>query len=97
MILHRMYCGLQNSVIRSRVFDRFRFEAKSRNEAEDQLFLLWSLVHGHRVAYFDDVHLDYFIHDANSSASVNAPLGEKQAHVFIQLIAGYEQMGRDCH
>src|SRR5262245_17819065 len=31
---HGLFCGLQNSVLRRRVFDRLTFEALSRNEAE---------------------------------------------------------------
>ncbi len=44
MILYGLYSGLQNSVIRRRLFDAGqRFEAASRNEAEDQLFVIRSL------------------------------------------------------
>jgi hypothetical protein len=87
-----MHCGLQNSVIRAKLLDNYRFEVSRRNEAEDQLFLAWSLVQGHRIAYFDDVHVLYFVHDSNSSASAKNQSVEKRARIFQELIAGFERV-----
>ncbi len=51
-----LFCGLQNSVIRRRVFDCLRFETASRNEAENQVFVIRAIAAGFRLAYFVDVH-----------------------------------------
>jgi hypothetical protein len=46
MILNGMYCGLQCSVIRRRIFETYRFNAVTRNEAEDQLIVVHALARG---------------------------------------------------
>ena len=56
-----LFCGLQNSVIRRRVFDCLRFETASRNEAEDQVFVIRAIAAGFRLAYFVDVHHVYHV------------------------------------
>ena len=92
MITHGLYNGLQNSVMRSQLFDGVRFEAASRNEAEDQLFVIASLRRGFQMAYIDSVHLDYRVHDANSSAAGGAADLERQTRVLRLLASGYERM-----
>jgi glycosyltransferase involved in cell wall biosynthesis len=91
MIEHGMYCGLQCSVIRRSVFENYRFDAASRNEAVDQLFVVESLVNGHRLAYFDAVHLVYRIHDQNSSAA-GTPSLEKHCKLIQSLVDGYTRL-----
>ncbi len=91
-ITHGLYCGLQNSVLRRALFQDKRFESASRNEAEDQLFTLSSLRHGCRLAFIDRVHVDYRIHDGNSSAVGNTLNNDKTERVLRLLVAGYERM-----
>jgi glycosyltransferase involved in cell wall biosynthesis len=84
--------GLQNSVIRRRVFDGRRFVDHYRNEAEDQLFAIRAVAAGHRVAYYDDVHVVYHVHGGNSSAAaVGAPL-ERQLWIYRALVRGFEEL-----
>ncbi len=91
-ISHGTYNGLQNSVMRRRIFDGVRFEAKSRNEAEDQLFVISSLRHGFRLAFIDAVHVHYRVHDANSSAAGSTKFDERQQRVLQLLATGYERL-----
>ena len=84
--------GLQCSVFRRQMFQAYRFEAISRNEAEDQLLLVHALTAGRRVAFLDDVHLIYRVHDDNSSAAGISDATDKRVHVFRMLIAGLEKL-----
>lgn len=95
MILYGLYNGLQNSVIRRTVFDAMRFEAESRNEAEDQLVVIRYLVSGRRLAFLNDVHVIYRIHDANSSGS--AKHGHIERRLLIQrvLLEQFERLARE--
>lgn len=89
---HGLYCGLQNSVIRRSVFEHERFHAAYRNEAEDQLFTIRTLKRGHRLAYIDDVHVVYHVHEANSSASATEQTPERALSVYQPLVRGYEEL-----
>jgi glycosyltransferase involved in cell wall biosynthesis len=90
-----LYCGLQNSVIRRSVFDAYRFEASSRNEAEDQLLVLRALAAGHRLAYFDAVHVVYRVHNANSSGAALGASLERRLQIYQTLVRGFETFGHD--
>jgi len=81
MILHGLFCGLQNSVLRRRVFTGRRFWEQFK-VVDDQLFVIRVLLAGGRFAYFDDVHVNYHVHDQNSSGSSAAI---SQAHSFAVL------------
>lgn len=87
-----LYCGLQNSVLRRRVFDRFRFVAEPRNEAEDQVFPIRAMAAGFRLAYFDDVHVRYHVHTENSSAAGKDIGLQKLRRVWEPLIDGYRRL-----
>ena len=76
-------------MIRRSVFDGYRFEASKRNEAEDQLLVAHALAAGRKLAYFDTLHLVYYVHEQNSSATGGQSL-EKHRRVFLALIDGYE-------
>ena len=95
-ILHGLYCGLQNSVIRRRVFAQYRFDVPLRNESEDQVVVIWALVEGHRFAYFDNVHVIYHVHDANSSSSSLSLTVEKKRRLQEAAIAGFERLNREA-
>lgn len=90
-----LYCGLQNSVLRRRVFDRLRFAWEMRNEAEDQVFAIRAVAAGFRLAYLDDVHVRYQVHDENSSGSAKNASLQKHVRVYEPLIRGYEQMASE--
>jgi glycosyltransferase involved in cell wall biosynthesis len=91
-IAYGLFCGLQNSVIRRSVFAEYRFEAASRNEAEDQIAMTRALSKGHRFAYFDAVHVVYHIHTANSSASASGASLDKRLALYRTLVRGFEDM-----
>jgi glycosyltransferase involved in cell wall biosynthesis len=94
-VRHGLYCGLQNSVIRRSVFDAERFHAAFRNEAEDQLFVVRALKRGHRLAYLDRVHVQYHVHDANSSAPASDQTVERQMAVYAPLVRGFEELQQE--
>ncbi|MGE3539936.1 MAG: glycosyltransferase family 2 protein [Candidatus Tectimicrobiota bacterium] len=96
MILHGFYSGLQNSVVRHEVFKGQQFEADSRNEAEDQLFVIHALARGYTFAYYDAIHVIYRVHDANSSAPGSVRNVERQSRVLRLLIEGYERVLHEC-
>jgi len=87
-----LFAGLQNSVIRRRVFDHLRFRAAARNEAEDQVFLIRALAAGCRFGYFDRVHHVYHVHAANSSGSARGLPVAKQVRIYEDLIRGFEEL-----
>jgi hypothetical protein len=92
MVTHGGYNGLQNSVIRAKIFAGTRFESASRNEAEDQLFALRSLHRGFKMAYIDAVHVIYKLHPLNSSATGTGGNLERQTRVLRLVSEGYERM-----
>lgn len=95
-LLHGLYCGLQNSVIRRRVFEPARFHTAYRNEAEDQLFAIRALKNGHRFAFLDDVHVQYHVHESNSSGSAAGPASlERQVKLFEPVARGFEALRRE--
>ena len=92
---HGLFCGLQNSVLRRRVFDRLIFEAASRNEAEDQLFAIRVLSAGFRLAYIDRVHVRYQVHAENSSGPTAVMSLVKRRRVYEPLVRGYERLSSE--
>ena len=84
------YCGLQNSVIRRSLFEDYRFRAANRNEAEDQLVVIEQLHAGRRFGYLDQVHVEYRIHESNSSAAGNDVELSRQERVLSLMIDGFE-------
>ncbi|MBS1817569.1 MAG: glycosyltransferase family 2 protein [Acidobacteria bacterium] len=94
-IEHGLFCGLQNSVLRRRVFERLSFEAATRNEAEDQVFAIRAAKAGFRLAYVDDVHVRYHVHAENSSGTSQGMSLAKRRRVYEPLVAGYERLERE--
>lgn len=92
-ILHGLYCGLQNSVIRRRAFDGYRFATHLRNEAEDELFVIRCLKAGYRFAYYDAVHVLYNLHEGNSCAAALNSTFDKRLRLFRALAQGLEDLG----
>jgi hypothetical protein len=90
-IEHGLFCGLQNSLIRARVFADDRFEDRHRNEAEDQVVVLRAAKAGRRFAYLDQIHLIYHVHSANSSASASDVGVDKQVRLIRDQIGGFDR------
>jgi hypothetical protein len=86
-----IYCGLQNSVIRTRVFERHRFWEDYR-VVEDAQFLLRALVRGIRLAYLLDVHVLYRIHASNSSASAANLDRSRAREICEEKVRGLERL-----
>ena len=86
-----LFAGLQVSVMRHCIFHNYRFEAIGRNEAEDQLVVVHMLAGGRHLAYLDNVHLVYHVHDQNSSATGTGSVN-KHLRVFRALAEGYEEL-----
>lgn len=63
-----------------------------RNEAEDQLFVIAGLQRGHRFGFIDAVHVEYRVHDSNSSAAGSVNDADRQHRVLQLLASGYERM-----
>jgi glycosyltransferase involved in cell wall biosynthesis len=91
MITAGFYCGLQNSVIRRRVFADARFNTRYRNEAEDLLIVIRALAQRRRFAYLDSIHVVYHVHETNSSAAGTGSL-EKRLTVYQALLRGFEDI-----
>src|SRR5262249_39138980 len=84
-------CGLQASVLRRRCFDGYRFQTRFRNEAEDQMMVIWALARGFRIAYYDAVHVVYQVHQDNSSATTTQEPNKRIA-VLLAEARGYEEL-----
>jgi glycosyltransferase involved in cell wall biosynthesis len=92
-LLDGLFCGLQNSVIRRSVFDHNAFHESLRNEAEDQLFVIRAITRGHRVGFLDDIHVDYHVHEANSSGSATGPMTvERRLRLLQPVVRGFEEL-----
>lgn len=93
-IVHGLYSGLQNSVIRRAVFAQQRFCERFR-VVEDELFLVRALAAGARSAYYMETHFIYRVHDDNSSASSSSRPSDKMLPIFRELVEGFEQLSRE--
>lgn len=93
-VKHGIYCGPQVSVMRTELFDGYRFDTRLRNEAEDQLLSLRAILNGRHLAYFDDVHVIYRVHGENSSASAKGLDTEKHRRVQLARITRYLEVMR---
>jgi glycosyltransferase involved in cell wall biosynthesis len=90
-ILHGLYCGLQNSVMKRQLFDGRRFNDRFR-VVEDELFVIRVLAAGARFAYFLEPHVVYQVHSDNSSASATASSLAKHVEIYSELTVGIEQL-----
>jgi glycosyltransferase involved in cell wall biosynthesis len=87
-----LYAGLQNSVIRRSFFQDRRFVTEFYNEAEDQAVIPRAIYAGMRFAYFDNVHVEYRVHDSNSSGSATVMNFPKKEKLIKGLIEGFENL-----
>jgi glycosyltransferase involved in cell wall biosynthesis len=94
-ILHGLYCGLQNSVIRRTFFVNDRFHTAYRNEAEDQLVVIRGLAAGKRFGFFDKIHVVYNVHVSNSSASSLDGNTDRRVEVLRYVARGFEDLAKE--
>jgi len=94
MLRHGFYCGLQNSVIRRRLFAAGGFDPASK-VVDDQIFAIRAMFAGARFAYFDDIHVIYRVHEENSSASSSAMTPQKRREIFEEVVQAYERVLRE--
>lgn len=87
-----LYSGLQNSVIRASFFAGRRFVTDFYNEAEDQIVVLRAIAAGVEFAYFDDVHVEYRVHENNSSGAATGLKLEKRLRLINGMIRGFEEL-----
>ena len=90
-ILYGLYCGLQNSVMKRRVFEHRRFWPDYR-VVDDELFVVRVLADGGRLAYYDDPHVVYRVHDDNSSGSASSGAPEKRLKIYEEMVRGFERV-----
>ena len=90
-LLHGLYCGLQNSVMKRALFDGRRFDARSK-VVDDEMFVIRVLADGQRFAYFMEPHVIYRVHADNSSASATASSIAKHVEIYGELTSGFEQL-----
>jgi glycosyltransferase involved in cell wall biosynthesis len=90
MLAHGLYCGLQNSVVRREIFRDLRIP--NFRIGEDRLFVVMALKAGARLAYFEDVHVIYQVHDENCSAAGTDATVEKRVKVHNELLAAMESI-----
>ena len=91
---HGFYCGLQNSVIRRRVFEGFEFWEDYR-VVEDVLFVARALARGIRFGYLTDIHVIYRIHDGNSSGSVAGASSATLLPIYQEYVRGLERVDHE--
>ena len=86
-----LYAGLQNSVIRRRVFETARFWEDYR-VVEDVLFLVRALHRGLSIGFIDDVQVVYRVHDDNSSGSAAGAGSVRLLPIFQEEVRGLERV-----
>jgi glycosyltransferase involved in cell wall biosynthesis len=80
--------GLQNSLVKKEIFQRFLIP--HFRIGEDRLLIAKVLATGFKMAFIDEVTVEYYIHDNNSSVTnINADW-RKKATGMEQLILSYE-------
>ena len=90
LILQGLYCGLQNSVLRVRVFDRLRFPPYP--VGEDQAFAILALKSGYRLGYLDDIHVLKLVHPGGVSAGWAGSNFSHQVGAIRSLVEALESL-----
>jgi glycosyltransferase involved in cell wall biosynthesis len=94
MLTSGIYCGLQNSVIRSKVFEHDTFWEDYR-VVEDSLYLVRALARGVCLAYLTDVHVIYRMHDSNSSGSAVGANRAQLRRISEEKVRGLERLKKE--
>jgi glycosyltransferase involved in cell wall biosynthesis len=98
-ILHGLYCGFQNSVIRRKVFlteliRRSTGYLSRMRAGEDQAIVISSLKSGFRLGYLDGIHVLYQIHAENSSVAAQGGSVDRRVKIIESLLVGFMEMRR---
>lgn len=82
--------GLQNSVLKREIFDAIAIP--EFRIGEDRLFITMVLKHGFTLAFYDDIHVHYMVHDDNISDTNSQEENiQKRINITKQLIDCYEK------
>ena len=90
MVSHGLYNGPQNSVVRTTSLGEARFPLCE--VGEDQLLSLGLCLDGRRFGYFDNVHVEYRVHNANLSAITESHNPQRKQQIFESMISGFERL-----
>jgi glycosyltransferase involved in cell wall biosynthesis len=90
-ILHGLYCGLQNSVMKRELFHGRRFNERSR-VVDDEMFVIRVLSAGARFGYFMEPHVIYQVHDDNSSGSASGLSHQRRIALFTEMTESLEEL-----
>jgi glycosyltransferase involved in cell wall biosynthesis len=90
-ILHGLYCGLQNSVMKRELFHGRRFNERSR-VVDDEMFVIRVLSAGARFGYFMEPHVIYQVHDDNSSGSASGMSHQRRITLFTEMTESLEEL-----
>jgi glycosyltransferase involved in cell wall biosynthesis len=89
----RLFNGLQNSLIRASAFCGNSLDTRHRNEVADSLFCIRQILKGATIAYLDNVHVIYRVHDSNSSGA--GASAQRLERVVGAALRGYEDLLRE--
>ncbi len=88
--------GLQNSVIKKAVFDEFLLP--EYRIGEDRLFILMALKANFTLAFIDNIHVLYNVHDENiSDTSAGDERFDRRIVAMQRLLESYEQANNYVH
>jgi glycosyltransferase involved in cell wall biosynthesis len=90
-LMHGLYCGPQNSIIRRAVFERCAFPEHLR-VGEDQFLVMSALAQGSRLAYYTEPQVIYRIHGENSSGASTSHSAESLASVMEPLVHALQKL-----
>lgn len=89
-IMQGIDSGLQNSVIRREVFTKFLLP--EFRIGEDRLFILMALKENFTLAFIDNIHVHYNVHDENiSDTSAGDDRFDRRIIAMKRLLESYEQ------
>ncbi len=86
-----IFCGLQTSVFRRKMFSEIPLNTSSEVVGDSEFFIR-AAVAGYRPAYFDRVHLRYRVHDGNSSNAASGVSLDKRLVTLRERVSGCEAM-----
>jgi hypothetical protein len=90
MIAGGLNCGLQCSVFRASFFNSRRIPPY--RVGEDQALVMQALAAGHRLGYFDDVHVRYHVHSDNSSGPTDRATVDRPMQAIMEEARVYEEL-----
>ena len=86
-----LYCPLQNSIIRKKLFQKRSFDGNVRNGG-DRIFSIVQAFDKQVFAYLNDVHVDYVIHDSNSSSIAKNLSSRKKIAINKSINSSYDRL-----